>query len=168
MRFLLLTLALFFSAPLSFALAEENERLAPSLMSSDVPGKTQTVEISGDNGKSYKLDIELAVTPEEQMRGLMFRKSMPENHGMMFVFENETPRTFWMKNTLIPLDILFLDADGKIVKIHENARPLDETQIPSGAPVLAAIELNGGTAARLGIISGNIVHHDTFGNSLSK
>lgn len=168
MRFLLLTLALIFSAPLSFALAEENERQTPSLMSSDTPGKTQIVEISGDNGKYYKFDIELAVTPEEQARGLMFRKSMPGSHGMMFVFENEALRTFWMRNTLIPLDILFLDADGKIVKIHENAKPLDETQIPSGAPVLAAIELNGGTAARLGILPGNIAHHDTFGNSLSK
>lgn len=168
MKSLLPMLALIFFMPLPPAFAGKNGGEGSSLTASDATEQTQAIEIAGKDGRTYKFDIEIAVTPEEQARGLMFRKAMPENHGMMFVFGNEASRTFWMKNTLIPLDILFLDADGKIVKIHENAKPLDETQIPSGMPVFAAIELNGGTAARLGIVSGNIVRHDTFGNSLSK
>lgn len=168
MKRLLLALALFFSVPLPFALAEKGDGESLSLIASEETGTTQAIEITGKDGKARKLDVELAVTPEEQAHGLMFRKSMPENHGMMFVFGNESLRTFWMKNTLISLDILFLNADGKIVKIHENAKPLDETRIPSEEPVFAAIELNGGAAARLGISAGDIVHHDTFGNSSSK
>lgn len=128
------------------------------------PGETYPFEIVSREGKTHKFQLEIAAAPQEQARGLMFRESMPEDHGMLFVFGHEAVRTFWMRNTLIPLDILFLDVDGRIVKIHENAKPKDETQISSELPVFAAIEINGGAARKRGIAVGDTALHQMFGN----
>jgi uncharacterized membrane protein (UPF0127 family) len=110
-------------------------------------------------GSAYKFEVELATTPAEREQGLMFRKSMAPNAGMLFLYPDEQPVAFWMKNTLIPLDMLFLRADGSIAHIAANAVPLDETPIPSNIPVKAVLEVNGGTAAALGIKEGDKVDY---------
>lgn len=88
--------------------------------------------------------VEIADTPALQQQGLMYRKSMPQNKGMVFAFEKSKFVSMWMKNTYIPLDMLFVDEKGIIRHIHENARPLDETVISSPIPVKYVIELNAG------------------------
>ncbi|CTQ34045.1 DUF192 domain-containing protein [Jannaschia rubra] len=112
------------------------------------------VDIRGDFG-SVRLKVDLALTPQEQARGLMFRESMPRFSGMLFVYPRESQVSFWMRNTLIPLDMIFVGADGRIVDVHENAVPLDETPIPSAAPALAVLEVNGGLTETLGIDVGD-------------
>ena len=106
-------------------------------------------------GSAYKFEVEVVSTPADRERGLMFRKSMASNAGMLFLYPDEGPVSFWMKNTLIPLDMLFLKADGSIAHIAHSAVPLDETPIDSGAPVKAVLEVNGGTANALGIKEGD-------------
>jgi uncharacterized membrane protein (UPF0127 family) len=108
-------------------------------------------------GSAYKFEVEVVSTPADRERGLMFRKSMAANAGMLFLYPDEGSVSFWMKNTLIPLDMLFLKADGSIAHIAHNAVPHDETPIDSGAAVKAVLEVNGGTAAALGIKEGDRV-----------
>jgi len=98
--------------------------------------------------------LEVADEDKEREVGLMNRRSMPADHGMIFVFPQESRLSFYMKNTLIPLDILYLDGDGDVVSVHQM-QPLDLTSIPSRAPAKYAIELNLGTAARLGLKPGD-------------
>jgi hypothetical protein len=112
-------------------------------------------------GSTYKFEVELATTPAEREQGLMFRKSMAPNAGMLFLYPSEQQVAFWMKNTLIPLDMLFLKADGSIARIAHDAVPLDETPIPSNADVKAVLEVKGGTAAALGIKEGDRVDFPT-------
>ncbi len=114
------------------------------------------VDVRGEFGK-VRFRVELALTPEEQARGLMFREEMAQLAGMLFVYPSERSVSFWMRNTLIPLDMVFIDAKGQVVRVHENAVPLDETAIPAGAPTLAVLEINGGLARRLGIDAGDEV-----------
>lgn len=113
-------------------------------------------------GGPKRFTVELADTPEARAKGLMFRRSMPPDHGMLFDFEVEQPVAFWMKNTPLPLDMLFIDARGVIARIEADATPYSETPIPSGRPVRAVLELNAGTAARLGIAPGARVRHPIF------
>ncbi|SDZ35293.1 hypothetical protein SAMN05444004_11167 [Jannaschia faecimaris] len=112
------------------------------------------VDIRGDFG-SIRFRVELALTPQEQARGLMYRETMPRGAGMLFVYPREANVAFWMRNTLIPLDMIFVDASGVIVRVHDNAVPLDETPIPAGAPTLAVLEINGGMAGKIGIDAGD-------------
>lgn len=109
--------------------------------------------------------VELANTDESRARGLMFRQNMAPDAGMLFDFGQEQMASFWMRNTLIPLDMLFIKADGTILNIHQRAIPHDETGINSEGPVQAVLELNGGTVARLGIKPGDRVRHAIFGDS---
>jgi len=124
------------------------------------PRSTLTIETQ--SGQRFPFAVELALTPAQQAQGLMFRESMADNAGMLFVNPTERPVSFWMMNTLIPLDMLFIDRTGRIVRIHENAVPHDTTPIPSGQPVLAILEINGGLSRRLGIRPGDRVVHDAF------
>ena len=110
-------------------------------------------------GSAYKFEVEVVTTPETRAQGLMFRKAMPPNAGMLFIYPGEQPVSFWMKNTLIPLDMLFVKADGSIAHIAHNAVPMDETPIDSGAAVKAVLEINGGTANALGIREGDKVEY---------
>ena len=126
------------------------------LLTSPGAARAETLVIHA-GGSAFKFEVELATTPAEREKGLMFRKAMGANAGMLFLYPGDEPVAFWMKNTLIPLDMLFLKADGRIVHIAHDAKPLDETPIPSGEPVRAVLELNGGTAAALGIKEGDRV-----------
>lgn len=114
-----------------------------------------TVETAG--GGKFRFNVELALTPGQQAQGLMYRQSMPADAGMLFVYDRVQPASFWMKNTLIPLDMLFIAADGRIVNIHERAVPESLDSVSSDGPVKAILELNGGMAARLGIRPGDRV-----------
>jgi uncharacterized membrane protein (UPF0127 family) len=127
--------------------------------------KTEPLAIAGADGKTHNFTVEIAATQDEQVRGLMNRKSMADDAGMLFVFDTLDYRAFWMKDTLIPLDMLFIDDKGKIIKIQENAKPGDLTSIPSGGPVLAVLELAGGVSAKLGLKAGDTVKYKTFGNT---
>jgi len=120
------------------------------------------LSIETASGKKHKFNIELAQTPQEQMRGLMHRTEMAEDAGMLFIFETEREARFWMKNTLIPLDMIFIRADGTIHRIHENAIPHDLTGVPSEGPVKAILELNGGISVKLGLQKGDKVRHSVF------
>ncbi len=113
----------------------------------------------------HKFTIEVATTPEQLEQGLMFRQSLAPDAGMLFDFRTPSMATMWMKNTLIPLDMLFVDEQGRIVNIHERAVPGSLDTIAAAAPVRVVIELNGGTAARLGIRPGDRVIYPIFGNA---
>lgn len=108
--------------------------------------------------KGQRFSVELALTREEQTRGLMFRESMADDHGMLFIFPGEAPRSFWMKNTRIPLDIFYFDADLKLVSVARNARPCVAPPCvgyPSEGPARYVLELNAGMAARLDVRKGD-------------
>lgn len=124
---------------------------------------TSTLTIDTAAGPQH-FTIEMALTPPQQQQGLMYRQSLAAEAGMLFVFPKTQTATFWMKNTLIPLDMLFIAADGHVADIHERAVPLSEALIASKEPVRAVLELNGGTVARLGIKRGDVAHHQIFGN----
>jgi uncharacterized membrane protein (UPF0127 family) len=115
---------------------------------------------------AYRFEVELATTEDQRERGLMFRKSMAANAGMLFLYPSEQAVAFWMKNTLIPLDMLFIKGDGSIARIAADAVPEDETPIPSEAAVKAVLEVNGGTAAALGIREGDRVQYSGAAGSL--
>lgn len=109
--------------------------------------------------------VEIADTPETRARGLMFRRSLPEQGGMLFIYEHPQSVSFWMRNTLIPLDLIFIDETGAVRHIHPQARPLDETPIPGAAagdpdPArLMVLEIAGGEAARLGLGRDAVLAH---------
>jgi uncharacterized protein len=121
----------------------------------------QQLEIASKSGK-HIFGVEMAVTPEEQARGLMFRRELPERQGMLFDFKREQPTSFWMKNTYISLDMIFIRADGRILSIAENTVPLSEELVSSGGPVRAVLEVIAGTSKKLGIAAGDRVTHPIF------
>jgi uncharacterized membrane protein (UPF0127 family) len=121
----------------------------------------QPLEIATKNGV-HVFAVELASTPEQHAKGLMFRRQLPEGQGMLFDFHQEQPATFWMKNTYIPLDMIFIRGDGRILSIAENREPLSEALVPSGGPVRAVLEVIAGTAKKLGIAPGDRVAHAIF------
>jgi len=104
----------------------------------------------------HRFTVQVAATPDEQERGLMFFKSLGPDQGMIFPYDPPQEVSFWMENTLIPLDIVFIRPDGTIARIT-NAKPLDETPLPSGEPIGAVLEIRGGRAAELGIKPGDEV-----------
>src|SRR6266699_776682 len=138
-----------------------------TLPSADLAGRLaaaelQPLEIASKTGV-HVFAVEMAVTPEEQAKGLMFRRELPEGQGMLFDFRHEQPTSFWMKNTYVPLDMIFIRADGRIARIAENTVPLSEALVPSGWPVRAVLEVNAGMARKLGIAPGDRVAHPIFG-----
>lgn len=118
--------------------------------------RTEPLSIATAKGVTH-FTVEIADTPAMRDRGLMFRKSLGPNQGMLFDFHTAQPVSFWMKNTLIPLDMLFIAPDGRIASIARNATPMDETPIPSGAPVTGVLEIRGGRAAEIGAEPGDLV-----------
>lgn len=119
-----------------------------------------TVETA--SGETHAFTVELARTPAQLAQGLMYRRTLPRDAGMLFLYGRDSVVTMWMKNTLIPLDMLFITRDGRIVHIAERAVPGSLRTISAGRPVAAVLELNGGTAARLGIREGDQVVHPAF------
>ena len=116
----------------------------------------QKIEIASKSG-SHSFLVELAANDQQRARGLMYRKELPLGRGMLFDFQREQEVGFWMKNTYIPLDMIFIRADGTIHRIAANTEPLSERTVAAGAPVRYVLEVIGGTAAKLGIEPGDKV-----------
>ena len=123
-----------------------------------------TVEIASKTGV-HVFTVEIADTEQARERGLMFRKELPPGRGMLFDFHREQQVGFWMKNTLISLDMIFIDGRGRIVSIAQDAKPMSEDVIMSGGQVRAVLEVDGGTARRLGIAPGDRVYNPIFSGS---
>ena len=126
------------------------------------------VTIQTQDNKVYDFNVELALTPRQQAKGLMLRTFMDNEAGMLFLFNEEAPRRFWMKNTLIPLDIIFIRENGIIHHIHENAQPHDLSGAPSNGPVSAVLEINGGLSEKLGIKKGDRLIHPVFNSAIDE
>ncbi len=120
-----------------------------------------TLEIASKTGV-HVFSVEIADTEPAREKGLMFRKKLPEGQGMLFDFHREQDVSFWMQNTYIPLDMIFIRANGEILRIAENTEPLSTKLIPSGGPVLGVLEVVGGTASKFGIAPGDRVAHPIF------
>jgi uncharacterized membrane protein (UPF0127 family) len=120
------------------------------------PASVASVAID-TGGRKVLFRVEVAVTPEEHARGLMYRSQLADDAGMVFVFEEPSVQRFWMKNTLIPLDMIFIGKDRKIVGVVENAAPETETERMVGAPSQYVLEIGGGLSAKLGIHRGESV-----------
>jgi len=134
----------------------------PAAAQAQAAAPTQTIEVVSRTGV-HVFTVELARNDEQRARGLMFRKALPEGRGMLFDFQREEPEvTFWMKNTYISLDIMFIAADGTIRRIAAHTTPLSEAQIPSGGPTRAVLEVIAGTAEKLGIEPGDKVAAPIF------
>ncbi len=121
----------------------------------------QTLEIASKTGV-HTFTVELADNDAEREKGLMFRKELPEGRGMLFDFHSDGPVSFWMENTYIPLDMIFIRGDGSILRIAENTEPLSTRIIPSGGAVRAVLEVIGGTARKMGIAPGDRVASPIF------
>jgi len=121
----------------------------------------QTLEIVTKSGVKV-FSVELAKTREEREKGLMFRKELPEGRGMLFDFSPQQDVSMWMKNTYLSLDMIFIQADGRILRIAENTEPMSERIISSGGPVKAVLEVAAGTARKDGIAPGDRVAGPLF------
>lgn len=134
----------------------------PAAAEDDITFARDILDVVTADNRSWTFHVDLAVTPAQRSRGLMFRETMADDEGMLFLFAREAPRSFWMKNTYLPLDIIFLDRHGVIVSIFADARPLDQTSIPSGVPAAGVLEVLAGTSRRLGLEPGDRVIHRAF------
>lgn len=115
------------------------------------------------DGGTARFSVEIADDPGERAQGLMDRPRMARSAGMLFIYEYPQRVAFWMKDTLIPLDMIFVGADGVVRRVHANAVPGDLTSIPGGPGILAVLEINGGLAKALGIAPGAQMRHPAFG-----
>lgn len=145
---------------LSFLLAGLSQALADDC-------RPDRVSLRGDWGKAAFV-VEISDDEAERSQGLMYREHLPQRAGMLFVYPEPQPASFWMKDTLIPLDIIFLDQTGVVTTIHANAIPQDLTPLSGGDSVFAVLEINGGLAARYGISIGSEMRHEVFSNSSPK
>ncbi len=113
----------------------------------------------------HALDVEIASTPEKQALGLMYRTSLPDTKGMLFPHKKPAELSMWMRNTYIPLDMVFIKADGTVHRIEAKAEPFSERIISSDGPVAAVLEIAGGAAERMGLKPGDKVRHSHFGSA---
>lgn len=125
----------------------------------------EQIIIKTADGTEHNFTVELADTPMKVIQGLMFRKELDNDKGMLFIFPRSRERKFWMRNTYIPLDIIYVNSDGKIHHIHHKAVPFDETPLPSNGPVQFVLEIPAGQALERGIKSGDVIYHWIFGNA---
>jgi uncharacterized protein len=123
--------------------------------------RLEALEIVTSSG-AHPFSVEVMGTEEERERGLMFRQFLAPERGMLFDFKTERVVLMWMKNTYLPLDMISISRAGKVVAIAENAAPLSEKIISSGVPAFAVLEVNAGTAARIGLRIGDLVRHPIF------
>ncbi|MFA3915677.1 DUF192 domain-containing protein [Ruegeria sp. 2012CJ15-1] len=137
-----------------------------TMMISGVPALAESCRVDvvqlRSSGSELRFRVELADTPQERSRGLMFRESMAPRAGMLFVYEQPQRASFWMKNTLIPLDMIFVDATGTVTHVHHQAIPGDLTAIDGGTGVFSVLEINGGLAKKYGIAPGSVLRHEVF------
>lgn len=129
------------------------------------PLPTEKMTITTHDGRSLTFDVEMAVTQDQQTIGLMFRPSVPDGTGMLFDWGSARESDMWMRNTIAPLDMLFIDADGHIHHIAEHTVPQSLAVISSAGPVRATLEIAAGTAEKLDIRVGDVVHQRIFGNA---
>ena len=113
---------------------------------------------------TFAFSVEIADTEAERARGLMFRTDLPRDAGMLFLFDDEAPRAFWMENTPLPLDMLFFDGQGRLCGLVERAEPFTRTPRESGCRAKAVLEINGGLSEALGIRQGAVMRHPAFGD----
>lgn len=128
--------------------------------------RMDTVMLRGDWGQA-RFTVELANTPETRSQGLMFREKMAKSAGMLFIYDAPQRATFWMRNTLIPLDMIFTDDTGTVQHIHHDAIPGDETTIDGGSGILTVLEINAGLARAMGITTGSQMRHPAFDADLA-
>jgi len=124
------------------------------------------VDLRGPWGQAT-YTVEIADTAETRAQGLMFRETLDRRAGMLFIYDSPQPVAFWMRNTLIALDMVFIGADGVVQRVHVNAVPLDETVIQGERDTFAVLEVNGGQTAQLGIGPGTEIRHSAFGPKAS-
>lgn len=157
--------ALIAAAGLALALLLAPGPAAPAAEAEREPlDRLPTAELSVESqGRSHPFKVWIAATEPRRNQGLMFVPKLPATRGMLFLFDGPQVATFWMKNTLIPLDLLFIAPDGRIIRIAENAVPHSEATIDSMGVVLGVLEVAGGTSQRLGFKAGDRVHYEAFG-----
>ena len=124
------------------------------------------IDVRGDWGQA-QFSVEVADEPAARSQGLMHRESLARFASMLFVYERPQRAVFWMKNTLIPLDMIFADSSGRVTRIHSNAIPLDETSIDGGDGVQFVLEINGGLAETLGISVGSELRHPSISGDVA-
>ncbi len=134
---------------------------APVVVAPATEVKVETLAIETAKGEQT-FSVEVVRKEGERNRGLMFRHEMAADRGMLFDYDPPQEIAFWMKNTFIPLDIIFVGADGRIIRIAENTTPLSLERLPSGGAVRGVLEINGGLSAKLGIKPGDKVRHALF------
>jgi uncharacterized protein len=135
--------------------------LAASAVAPTLGGELDSLEIVTATGR-HVFQVEIANNDATREHGLMDRRYMAPDHGMLFEFDREEPVSFWMKNTYIPLDMIFIAPSGVVTHIAANAEPLSERVVPSGGPSIAVLELNGGMAASIELRVGDKVRHPFF------
>lgn len=123
------------------------------------------LSISTPDGENHCFSVQIADTPEKQAQGLMYVQSLPRDEGMLFSYPDEQPRSMWMKNTYVSLDMLFIRADGTIANVVQDTTPHSLTSIGSDGNVLAVLEINGGLTDELNIQAGDTVYHEIFDNA---
>ena len=132
---------------------------AAAAFAADLPRDVVLVETSSSQ---YRFEVEVADDPTERSEGLMFRQSLADNAGMLFLYQDTRPVEFWMKNTPLSLDIVFVREDGTIARIAESTTPMSEDRIPSGEPVRAVLEVKAGTMRQLGVTAGDRLRNPTY------
>jgi uncharacterized membrane protein (UPF0127 family) len=152
-----------FAAALWLAIATVGRAAEPETSLDQTFPKTQ-LQIATPDARLHRFDVWVAEDNQHRERGLMFVKSMPPQAGMLFVYTEPRRVSMWMKNTVLPLDMLFVNGSGKVEKVVENTKPFSLQTINSDVPVVAVIELNAGTCSRLHIRAGARVIHALFGN----
>lgn len=136
--------------------------IAPPALADSADCAPDRLDIRGDFGAAH-FTVEIADDPIEQRRGLMFREHLAASQGMLFVYPWDGAPAFWMKNTLIPLDMLFITSEGVVQHVHPMAKPGDLTPISGGSGVRAVLEIKGGLAAAIGVAPGDEIRHPAFG-----
>ena len=132
------------------------------ILAESVVFERSRIDVVGSDGRHHPMAVEMAVTPEQLSQGLMFRKSLPADTGMLFDFGRPRQVSMWMKNTLIPLDMLFMDRAGRVIHVEEYTIPGNLQPLGPSDPVLGVLEVPAGTVRRLGLKSGDRVVHSLF------
>lgn len=137
---------------------------APNVTASDLDRvfRRSTLQIATPDARLHQFNVWIADDDQRRARGLMFIRELRADDGMLFIYPQPHPVSMWMKNTYVPLDMLFVGADGKVIRVVEKTKPLSLDTIQSGGPALGVVELPAGTAARLKIATGAQVMHPAF------